>query len=87
MSNKVLCFRMSNLKILFRKNPNPEPVLSGVPGVLPGAGVLPGILPGAEVLPGILPEVLLTILPGVLQGILHFQRKKNLRYHEVLIEV
>ena len=82
---------MTNLKILFRKNPNPKPVLSEVPGVLPEAGilpgVLPGILPGVEVLPGILSEVLLTVLPGVLQGILHFQRKKNLRYHEVLIEV
>ena len=76
MSNKVLCFRISNLKILFRKNPNPQAVLPGVLGVLPGAGVLP------EVLPGILPEV----LQGVLQGILHFQRKKNLRYLEVLIE-
>ena len=71
LSNKVLCFRISNLKILFRKNPNPQPVLPGVLGVLPGAGVLLGVLPG--------------VLQGILQGILHVQRKKNLKYHEVLI--
>ena len=79
MSNKVLCFRISNLKILIRKNPNPQPVLPGVLGVLPGAGVLPGVLPG--ILSGVLPG----ILSGVLQGILRVQRKKNPRYHEVLI--